>query len=63
MHADFFHNYLINKKNQKYHKIVKQFESRSGSTYCRAWFGFKLFAKVAGKSLKIKTEIFKTTTK
>ena len=30
----------------EYHKIVKQFGSRSGTTFSRAWYGSKLFAKV-----------------
>ena len=30
----------------QYHRGVKQFGSRSGPTFCRAWSGSKLFAKV-----------------
>ena len=30
----------------QYHQGVKQFESRAGPTYCHAWSGSKLFAKV-----------------
>ena len=31
----------------QYHPGVKQFGSRSGPTFCRAWSGFKLFAKIS----------------
>ena len=34
---------------QKYHQSVKQFESRSGLTFCPAWSVSKLFAKVISR--------------
>ena len=34
---------------QEYHQSVKQFGSRSGLTFCRAWSGSKLFAKVISR--------------
>ena len=34
---------------QEYHQSVKQFGSRSGPTFCRAWSGSKLFAKVISR--------------
>ena len=35
-----------------YHQGVKQFGSRSGRTFCRAWSGFKLFAKIISRQQK-----------
>ena len=37
---------------QEYHQSVKQFGSRSGPTFCRAWYGSKLFAKVIRRQQK-----------
>ena len=35
--------------SQEYHQSVKQFGSRSDPTFCRAWSGSKLFAKVISR--------------
>ena len=37
----------------QYHQGVKQCGSRSGLTFCRAWSGFKLFAKVISRWQKL----------
>ena len=38
------------KKNfEEYHQSVKQFGSRSGPTFCRAWSGSKQFAKIVSR--------------
>ena len=37
---------------QKYHQSIKQFGSRSGLTYCQAWSGSKLFAKIISRRHK-----------
>ena len=37
---------------QEYHQSVKQFGSRSGPTFCWAWSGSKLFAKVISRRQK-----------
>ena len=34
---------------QEYHQNVKQLGSRTGPTFCRAWSGSKLFAKVISR--------------
>ena len=34
---------------QKYHQSVKYFGSRSGPTFCLAWSGSKLFAKIISR--------------
>ena len=36
-------------KNHWYHQSVKQFGSRSGPTFCRAYSGSKLFAKIISR--------------
>ena len=38
--------FFFKKIFQQYHQSVKQFGSRSGQTFCRAWSGSKLFANV-----------------
>ena len=56
----------------QYHQGVKQFGSRSGPMFCRAWSGSKLFAKVfsrwqklplAGKALNTYYSLAKTLAK
>ena len=42
--SNFFKNFF-----QEYHQSVKQFGFRSGPTFCRAWSGSKLFAKVISR--------------
>ena len=42
----FFKSTFFKKIFQEYHKSVKQFGSRSGTAFCPAWSGYKLFAKV-----------------
>ena len=42
----FYWFFFFKKIFQEYHQSVKQFGSRSGLTFCRAWSGSKLFAKV-----------------
>ena len=37
---------------QEYHQSAKQFESRSGPTFCRVWSGSKLFAKFISRQQK-----------
>ena len=37
----------------QYHQGVKQFVSRSGPKFCRAWSGSKLFVKVIGRLQKL----------
>ena len=37
---------------QKHYQSVKQIVSRSGPTHCRAWSGYKLFAKVISRQQK-----------
>ena len=45
--ADLFQNqHFFKKFFQEYHQSVKQFGSRSGPTFCQAWSGSKLFAKL-----------------
>ena len=44
--VDFFKINFFEKFFQKYHQSVKQFESRSGPTFCWASSGSKMFAKV-----------------
>ena len=41
----FFRNQLFSKNYFRRYQSVKQFEPRSGPTFCWAWSGFKLFAK------------------
>ena len=40
---------FFKKISQEYHQSVKQSGSRSGPTFCRAWSGTKLFAKVISR--------------
>ena len=40
---------LFKKLFQKHFQSVKQFGSRSGLTFCRAWSGSKLFAKIISR--------------
>ena len=47
--ADFFQNSHFEKIFQEYHQSVKQFRSRSGPTFWRAWSGSKLFTKVISR--------------
>ena len=55
----FFKFNFFEKFFQEYYQSVKQFGSRSDPTFCRAWSGSKLFAKVIsrwhlkGKEFKI----------
>ena len=41
----FFKINFFQKFFQEYHKSVKQFESRAGPTFCRAWSGYKTVCK------------------
>ena len=50
----FFKNKFFGKFFHKYHKSVKQFWYRSDRTFCQAWSGSKLFAKV---TIRLKTEM------
>ena len=45
----FFKINFFKKLFQEYHFSVKQIGSRSGLTFCRAWSGSKLFAKVISR--------------
>ena len=45
----FFKSYFFKNIFQEYHQCVKQFGSRSGPKFCRAWSGSKLFAKVISR--------------
>ena len=45
--------FFFKKIVQEYHQSVKQFGSRSGSMFCWAWSGSKLFAKVISRRQKL----------
>ena len=47
--CSFFKTIFSKKIFPEYHQSVKQFGSRSGPTFCQAWSGSKLFAKVISK--------------
>ena len=38
---------------QEHYQSVKWFESRSGPTFCRSWFGSNLFAKIISRRRKL----------
>ena len=46
---NFFQKKKKKKCFQEYHQSVKQFGARSGPTFCWAWSGSKLFAKVMSR--------------
>ena len=48
----FFKINSFKKLFQEHYQSVKQFESRSGPTFCRSWSGSKLFAKVISRRQK-----------
>ena len=50
--VDFFKINFFKIIFQEYHQSVKQFRSRSGPTFRRAWSGSKLFAKVISRRKK-----------
>ena len=47
--AEFFKINFFEKFFQECYQSVKQFGSRSGPTFCQAWSGSKLFAKVISR--------------
>ena len=48
-HSSIFLYFFSKKIFQEHHQSVKQFESRPGPTFCKAWSGTKLIAKVISR--------------
>ena len=53
-----FKIHFFEKFIQECHQRVKQFGSRSGLTFCQAWSGSKLFAKVLSEDNKLLQQMY-----